>query len=181
MPKTRNKWERPKIQSANLEAFFDSLKNELDTFGGRSNSNLLLRSKILVSHAEKGQIVGLAGVSKDNLFFLLVKSDYQNMGIGQLLIKKVILETIARRFSHITLFVCESNSKAVYIYKKFGFKPLYSYMQGQKKYLFMILPLNMKGIIFEIIYTLVQKFFSKINRKKGKWRFIFSFSRYFLP
>jgi len=160
------------ISASKIKLFYKSLQEERNTFR-QSLSNLLL-AKIVVTHEEENQVIGLAGITWNHMFFLVVKSSHQNRGIGQSLTRKIILEAIRKNYSHIALSVNQPNNKAVYIYKKLGFRPLYYSWEDNQKYLYMILPLNFTGIIIAVFYKIVNIVFSKIDRKSPKLRKIFS-------
>ena len=158
--------------ASKIKLFYTSLQEEKATFR-QPLSNLLL-AKIVVTHEEENQVIGLAGITKNHMFFLVVKSSHQNKGIGQSLARKIIREAIKRNCSHIALYVNQLNNKAVYIYKKLGFRPLYYLWEDNQTYLYMILPLNFTGMIIAVFYKIVNMIFSKIDRKSLKSRKIFS-------
>jgi len=144
-----------------VKDFFNSLTEEKETF--KLPLAALLKYKLLVMKEKEGNIVGIAGIEGGrgrNIFFVVVKSEYQDKKMGQELTKEVIEQAIKRNYSYIALDVFESNAKAVRIYRKLGFKTLYtSQMNGRKNY-FMILPLNRRGIILEKVFLLEHKIHS---------------------
>ena len=160
-----------KILRSKIESFYSSLKEEKNTFGQPLSS--LLLSKMLVVQEENNQIVGLAGISTNHMFFLVVKSSHQNKGIGQSLTRKIIREAIRKKYNHIALSVIQPNIKAVYIYQKLGFRPLYYSWKDNRKYLFMILPLNFTGMTIAVSHKIISMVFSKIYRKNRKLRKMF--------
>lgn len=135
------------------QAFFKNLKEEKENF---YSLRQLLQHKLLVVQEQQGKIVGLGGVLPrkefllgivpKNLLFLIVKRDYQNCGIGQKLVKKVIKEALKRKYSYLALYVRKSNFKAIHIYQKLGFRKVYSPVLRTSH--FMMLPLNPLGWLF---------------------------------
>jgi ribosomal-protein-alanine N-acetyltransferase len=56
---------------------------------------------------------------------IAVNPGFQNLGVGQTLLKHLLLETIERGVSIAWLEVRESNNAAIQFYEKNGFKPVY--------------------------------------------------------
>lgn len=148
--------ERERVKR--LTVFFNSLNEEKK---GLSSLTELLQYKLLVIQKQQGKIVGISGVKPrndlflrvvpKNLLFLVVKSGYQNRGIGQKLAKKVIQKAIRRNYSYLALSVHRSNSKAIHIYLKLCFRKVYSPFMGATY--FMMLPLNLLGwLFFPLLY-----------------------------
>jgi len=142
-----------------LKVFFDSLNEEKKGFYSLTE---LLQYKLLAIQKQQGKIIGIAGVLPrnvlflgvvpKNLLFLIVKSNYQNRGIGQKLTKKVIQKAIRRNYSYLALYVFKSNSKAIHIYLKLGFRKVYS--PFMRTTCFMMLPLNTVGwLFFPLLYA----------------------------
>ena len=127
-----------------VEFFFNSLTEEKENFALSLSD--LLQYKLLVTEEEKETIIGIAGLRKKNMFFLVVKSEYQNRGIGQKLTRKVIQKAALSKYDYIALSVFQSNTKAVHIYQKLGFKTGFTSLMDGRKNLFMVLPLNWRGI-----------------------------------
>jgi ribosomal protein S18 acetylase RimI-like enzyme len=147
-----------KERAERLTVFFDSLNEEKKGFSSLAE---LLQYKLLVIEKQKGKIIGISAVGPrnilflrvvpKNLLFLIVKSGYQNRGIGQKLVKKVIQKAIRRNYSYLALYVNRSNSKAIHIYLKLGFRKVYSPFMGTRY--FMMLPLNLLGwLFFPLLY-----------------------------
>jgi len=127
-----------------VEFFFNSLTEEKENFVLSLSD--LLQCKLLVTEEEKETIIGIAGLRKKNMFFLVVKSEYQNRGIGQKLTREVIQKAALTKYDYIALYVFQSNTKAVHIYQKLGFKTGYTSLIDGRKTLLMVLPLNWQGI-----------------------------------
>lgn len=140
-----------------LAFFFNSLTKEKETFAASLHD--LLQSKIIILKEEEGKVIAAAGVQKNNSFFIVVASEHQNRGNGQKLTKEVIRQTAKRNYSHITLNVLYSNTKAVRIFQKFGFKQVYSWLGNGKKWHFMILTLNWRGKLAKNIFFVRHQFF----------------------
>ncbi len=138
--------------SSEIIDFYQSLTVEKKDF------NLPLReipqAKLLVWERNNTTILGLAGLSKDNSLFLIVKKEYQNQKIGQKLTKKVIDQAKKLNYHYIKLNVFKSNMKAIHIYTKFGFTILFSNMIRFRENFFMVLPLDFKGSLFVISFRI---------------------------
>lgn len=138
-----------------LKDFFDSLTEEKNTFAVPLSSTL--QSKLLVTKEKEGKIIGIAGIQRGNLFFVVVKSEYQNQKIGQQLTKKLIKQAIEGNYSYIILNVLQSNVKAVHVFQKMGFEILHCFLSDGKRYYFMILLLKRRGTIWRNALLLAKK------------------------
>lgn len=157
-----------KERDSRLNVFFDSLNEEKI---GLSPLSEILKYKLLVMEKQKGEIIGISivrpknnfflGVVPRNLILLVVKNEYQNRGIGQKLLKKVMQEAIRRHYSYLALYVNRFNSKAIHIYLKLGFRKVNSPFMGTL--CFMLLPLNLMGWLF---FALLHIFFFFIPMKR---------------
>jgi ribosomal protein S18 acetylase RimI-like enzyme len=142
--------------SNGITSFYESLTTEKENFALPLKE--LLQSKLLVLEREKnGKIIGIAGVSKGNLFFIVVKSEYQNRKIGQKLTRGLINLARAKNYHHIALNVFASNIKAIRIYKKFGFKIIFTNFISSRKNYFMILPLDFRGLLYKSLISIFYK------------------------
>lgn len=117
----------------------------------------MLQSRLLVMERINGKIVGIAGTSRRNSLFLVVKKEYQNQKIGHKLTRKVIENAKKKNYHYITLNVFQSNSRAIHIYRKFGFTILYTNLMGSRKNFFMIFPLDFKGSFYKIYILTAHK------------------------
>ncbi len=117
----------------------------------------VLQSKLLVMERINGKIIGIAGTSRENSLFLVVKKEHQNQKIGQKLTKKVIRYAKKKNCHYITLNVFQSNLKAIHIYRKLGFTILFTNLLSSRKNLFMILPLDFKGSFYKIYILVAHK------------------------
>lgn len=79
-----------------------------------------------------GVIAGYLGlwhiVTEGHMTNIAVSKKYENMGIGNMLIQKMIDTAIEKEMIGLTLEVSTVNEKALYLYKKFGFK-----IEGERK------------------------------------------------
>jgi hypothetical protein len=117
----------------------------------------LLQSRLLVMERINGKIVGIAGTSRGNSLFLVVKKEHQNQKIGHKLTKKVIENAKRKNYHYITLNVFQSNSRAIHIYRKFGFKILFTNLIGSRKNFFMMFPLDFQGSFYKIYILTAHK------------------------
>lgn len=157
-----------------IASFYDSLRIEKENFA--LTLPVLLQSRLLITERGKnGEIVGVAGISKGHSFFLVVKSKYQNQKIGQKLTEKVI--DLARRKNHhyLTLNVFQSNFKAFHIYRKFGFKTIFTSLMDSRKTVFMILPLDFQGSLYKNLISIIYKWhlhsiFGSLQKLRKRFR-----------
>ncbi len=81
------------------------------------------KSKYFVAKQEN-EILGFAGVlpiiDEINVMNIVVKKNKRNLGIGSLLLEKII--NFSKNYASITLEVNEKNIPAINLYKKYGFK-----------------------------------------------------------
>ena len=81
---------------------------------------------IVAKHQDK--IVGFAGIWKavDDVHItnIVVRKDFRNNGIGNLLLEKLISLTKELNFKELTLEVNANNTPAIKLYEKHGFKNL---------------------------------------------------------
>lgn len=141
-----------------LRILFDSLTKERETF--TLPLRALLQYKLLVTREKEGEIIGIAGIhggARTNMLFVVVKSKYQGKKIGQELTKEVIEQAIKRNYGYLSLTVFESNARAIRIFRKLGFRVLYTSLMNGRKMYFMILPLNQRGIIHEKLFVFKHK------------------------
>lgn len=79
---------------------------------------------------ENGKVIGLGILMNHGnlrkkhvgVITLMVNSDYQNKGIGSLLMDKLIILSESLNIIRLELCVFRDNYKAINLYKKFGFK-----------------------------------------------------------
>ncbi len=93
---------------------YDILKEELS-----SEHSIYLVAKI------DNQIIGFAGFktifNEAELMNIIVRKSFRNCGIGNLLMKNILLELQARKIATIHLEVAKNNISAIHLYQKFGF------------------------------------------------------------
>ena len=131
-----------------IVSFYNSLTTERESFA-LPLPELLQSNLLLVERGKNGEIMGTAGISSGKSFFLVVKRNCQNHKIGQKLTQKVIDLARRRSYHYLTLNVFQSNSKAIHIYRKFGFEILFSNVVGSRKNCFMILRLDSVGTLYK--------------------------------
>lgn len=109
-----------------LEQIKDCLLSDFDDFW---SYNILKqeiengKSKYFVAKQDN-EIVGFAGIlpiiDEIDIMNIVVKKDKRNLGIGSLLLEKII--DFSRDYTYITLEVNAKNIPAIKLYKKYGFK-----------------------------------------------------------
>jgi len=139
-----------------IASFYDSLTIEKENFTLPLTE--LLQSRLVVTERKRnGEIIGVGGISRSNSFFIVVRRKYQNRKIGQKLTMKTIDLARKKNYHYLTLNVFQSNSKAIHIYKKFGFKILFTNLMGSRKNCFMILPLDFRGLLYKTLISIIYK------------------------
>lgn len=111
-----------------LENIKDCLLTDFDDFWSYNILKHELengKSKYFVVKQEN-EIVGFAGIlliiDEVNIMNIVVKKDRRNLGIGSLLLEKIIDFSKIHNATSITLEVNEKNIPAIKLYKKYGFK-----------------------------------------------------------
>lgn len=109
-----------------LEQIKDCLLSDFDDFW---SYNILKqeiengKSKYFVAK-KNNEIVGFAGIlpiiDEIDIMNIVVKKDKRNLGIGSLLLEKII--DFSRDYTYITLEVNAKNIPAIKLYEKYGFK-----------------------------------------------------------
>lgn len=96
------------------ESFFNELSNEL--------------AKYYSAFDESGKLIGYAGswhiLEEAHLTNIAVSSDFRRKKIGEALLARVIKDCIAEGVKYLTLEVRVSNTPAINLYEKYGFKSL---------------------------------------------------------
>ena len=121
-----------KMSLRDLENIKEILTIEFDDFW---NYNILKEelnssnSYYIVAKSEnelENEIVGFAGmkvvIDQSDIMNIVTKKAYRNQGIGNILLKNLILLSKNLQLSSISLEVNEENKAAIYLYKKFGFQ-----------------------------------------------------------
>lgn len=152
----KNRVKKQSSDEIEVISFYSSLNVELNNFALPIDE--LLKFKLLVKEKRDEKIVGIAGISDNNLLFIVVKNEFQNQKIGQRLMAKLIMLAKQRKCHYIALNVFASNVKAFHIYRKFGFKVITSNMLNFRKNFFMILSLDLRGRIYEVLLRVYFKF-----------------------
>lgn len=98
---------------------YNILKEELNS----SNSYYIVAKS---KNELENEIVGFAGmkvvIDQSDIMNIVTKKAYRNQGIGNILLKNLILLSKNLQLSSISLEVNEENKAAIYLYKKFGFQ-----------------------------------------------------------
>jgi len=142
--------------SNEIASFYNSLTIEKEDFALPLTE--LLQSRLVVTERKRnGEIVGVAGISRGNSFFIVVRRECQNQKIGQKLTKKVIDLARGKNYHYLALNVFQSNSKAIHIYRKFGFKIIFTNLISSRKNCFMILPLDFQGALYKNLISIIYK------------------------
>ena len=111
-----------------LENIKDCLLTDFDNFWSYNILKQELengKSKYFVAKQEN-EIIGFAGIlliiDEVNIMNIVVRKDKRNLGIGSLLLEKIIDFSEIHNATSITLEVNEKNIPAIKLYKKYGFK-----------------------------------------------------------
>ncbi len=111
-----------------LEDIKDCLLTDFDDFWSYNILKQELengKSKYFVLKQEN-EIIGFAGIlliiDEVNIMNIVVRKDKRNLGIGSLLLEKIIDFSEIHNATSITLEVNEKNVPAISLYKKYGFK-----------------------------------------------------------
>ena len=111
-----------------LEDIKDCLLTDFDDFWSYNILKQELengKSKYFV-FKQKNEIIGFAGIlliiDEVNIMNIVVRKDKRNIGIGSLLLEKIIEFSKMHNATFITLEVNEKNISAIKLYEKYGFK-----------------------------------------------------------
>lgn len=111
-----------------LEDIKDCLLTDFDDFWSYNILKQELengKSKYFVLKQEN-EIIGFAGIlliiDEVNIMNIVVRKDKRNLGIGSLLLEKIIDFSEIHNATSITLEVNEKNVPAIRLYEKYGFK-----------------------------------------------------------
>lgn len=111
-----------------LENIKDCLLTDFDDFWSYNILKQELengKSKYFVLK-QKNEILGFAGIlliiDEVNIMNIVVKKDKRNLGIGSLLLEKIIDFSKIHNATSIALEVNEKNIPAIKLYEKYGFK-----------------------------------------------------------
>ena len=110
-----------KLISENLLADFDEFWN-----ASTLQDELLSKNSKYFVAKQNDQIVGFAGIKimmdEADIMNIVVKKNYRNQGIGNLLLTNLIDLSKKLNLYSITLEVMEENYPAIHLYKELGFK-----------------------------------------------------------
>lgn len=95
-------------------SFYDEMSNNL--------------AKYYVAKTTEGEVVGYAGtwhiIDEGHITTIAVKNDYLRNHIGEAIIKTIIDDCYKNNIKYLTLEVRVSNTPAIKLYEKYGFKSL---------------------------------------------------------
>ena len=159
-----------RLDSQLIKSFYEELNEELLNFSLPMDT-LIATYDFVESYFINGNIAGICGLREGTNLFLIVRSPYQNRGLAQILLQKVITKARKSNYHYIQLTVFKTNEAAIHIYEKCGFKKVASIKVDEKDSYYMIKTLSFKGhfIIFfkKIEYIIIFFFLNKIRKKKG--------------
>lgn len=111
----------------NANMFIPSLNSQVDNL--YEYVNKLKKSATFFEAYNDNTLVGLIAVYLNNyetkvafISSVIVSVDYQGKGISNILLKSAIETAISKSFIRIKLEVFKNNTKALNLYKKFGFE-----------------------------------------------------------
>lgn len=124
----KNNIEVTKMTNADLLSLKDRLVTDFDDFWTYNilQQELSNTNTTYIVAKEDGQIIGFAGIltiiDEANIMNIVIKKDKRKLGIGTLLLSKLILISKTQKLNSITLEVNENNKPAINLYKKFNFE-----------------------------------------------------------
>lgn len=110
--------------SSDFDDFWNSstLKNELE-----SENSYYIVAKIPIN-TTTSEIVGFAGIKivldEADIMNIVTKKNKRNIGIGKLMLEKLIYIAKEKNIKKITLEVNSKNESAIHLYKKLNFKEI---------------------------------------------------------
>jgi len=119
------------IQFMNAQHIEEILQIEFDSFTtpwtrNNFNSELSNNNAIYIVALENNKVIGYAGmwhvINEGHILNVAVKAENRKQGIGTLLISELEKIALEKEMIGLTLEVRESNSAALQLYQKFGFK-----------------------------------------------------------
>ena len=127
-----------------IKSFYEQLDEELRNFSLLADT-LIQTYDFIEYECINSTIAGIGGLREGNHLFLIVRKPYQNRGLAQKLLQKVIQKAKKNNNSHIQLTVFKTNEAAIHIYEKYGFRKVSSIKVDGKDSYYMIKPLSFKG------------------------------------
>jgi ribosomal-protein-alanine N-acetyltransferase len=124
----KNNAEASQISNDDLLDLKDSLLNEFDDFW---TYNILEQefnneNTTYIVAKDDNLVVGFAGIlvimDEANIMNIVTKKDKRKLGIGSLLLEKLIEISKLKKLASITLEVNEKNIPAINLYKKYNFQ-----------------------------------------------------------
>ena len=119
------------IQFMNAQHIEEILQIEFDAFTtpwtrNDFNSELANNNAIYIVASENNNVIGYAGmwhvINEGHILNVAVKAENRKQGVGTLLISELVNIAIEKEMIGLTLEVRESNTAALQLYQKFGFK-----------------------------------------------------------
>lgn len=116
-----------KMTLDDLENIKNTLESKFDDFWNYNilKQELLNQNSYLFIAKNTEEIIGFAGVQfildESNITNIVVKKDFRNQGVGNLLLNKLIDFSKQNNMYSITLEVNEKNIYAIKLYNKFSF------------------------------------------------------------
>lgn len=133
-----------------INYFIESLHEEKQYF--KLDKKRFAEFKLTIAAFSDGKIVGLAGFERKVVFLrslIMVKKEYQGIGLGKYLYQKLMDEARKEHYSIILGATSENNYKAQKLHYSVGYK----YAGKKDNLIYFINPLNLKG---QIIYYLIR-------------------------
>ena len=113
---------------SDLDSIADNLQTNYDDFWTYTvfKSELENNNSKYIVAKQNNEIVGFAGIwiaiDIAHITNIVVKKDLRKQGIGTILLQELIKLCKELKMNEVTLEVNENNSKAINLYKKFGFE-----------------------------------------------------------
>ena len=130
-----------------IREFYRELGYELRNFTLPADE--LIRTLDFVEIGYTGEsVAGIAGLREGHSLFMIVKNQFQNRGIGQQLLQRVLHRAQRNGYHYVQLTVYKDNQSAVHIYKKHGFRIISAVKTDNRDAFYMVKPLSWKGHLF---------------------------------
>ena len=117
-----------KMQVSDLDLIANNLESDFDNFWNYNvfKSELENENSKYIVAKQNDKIIGYAGIwiaiDIAHITNIVVKKDLRHLGIGSILVKKLIEMSKECELKEITLEVNEQNKIAINLYEKFGFE-----------------------------------------------------------
>ena len=120
--------EIKKMKISDLDSIAENLYEDFDDFWNYNvfKSELENKNSKYIVAKQNNEIVGFAGIwiaiDIAHITNIVVKKDLRKQGIGTIILQELIKLCKELKMNEVTLEVNENNSKAINLYKKFGFE-----------------------------------------------------------